>query len=382
MKRLLIITEVYDPEEFIINDVVEELSKFFEITLITRSPSYPFGEIFEGFKNSFSIRIEKNVKVIRYPVFVNYNKWKILKILNLLWQPIATFLILIFLKWDKLFVYQTGSIYTYSLLFPIRQKKSNTVIWAQDLWPEAGYEIGFPKFWPLNKILPFITKITLKHFGTVLSQSDSFQKHFKSNYDINSIVVNNFSKKEKVNTYPIRDQNTSMVYAGNIGSVQNLDELIQLFFKLKKKIIPLNSFFIYGNGSKYNELVKKYSEHQDIRFFGRVDLETVQRALKNCRYAIFSLKEGAVNKTIPSRLQFFYNNNVPIIYLGRGEPARFITHYNCGVVIKSVEEDIDFILEKIKDFEFKNFETVDVFNKKIILNNLLEIISGEKEINF
>ena len=52
MKSLIILTEVYDPEKFIINDVVKSfLEKNIKISLVSRVPSYPTGIPFKGYKN-------------------------------------------------------------------------------------------------------------------------------------------------------------------------------------------------------------------------------------------------------------------------------------------------------------------------------------------
>ena len=88
MKKLLILTEVYYPENFIINELSEELSKEYQITILTRSPSYPQGKIFPGYKNSFSRTEQKGILVYRIPVFLNYKTNLGAKLANLLWQPI------------------------------------------------------------------------------------------------------------------------------------------------------------------------------------------------------------------------------------------------------------------------------------------------------
>lgn len=375
MKKLLILTEVYKPEDFIINDIVEEFSKSYEILVVTRAPTYPKGEIFDGFKNTFSVNVENGIKVIRYPVFLKYNKSVITKVANLIWQPIAVLLILSFLRWERLFVYQTGSLYSYSLLCHLRLRKNKSIIWSQDLWPEVGYESGFPKIWPLKNILSLISKFTLTHFSQVLVQSDSFQEYYKTKYSIESQVIYNFSRVRKSNVYLDRSQKQSFIYAGNIGVLQNLEEVISLYLLLKDSSLPINSMEIYGEGSRYLEMKKKYSEFNDIKFFGRVSSTTVQVALNNSRYAVFSLRDGPIQKTIPSRLQFLFNNNIPIVYLGKGATSKFIHSHNCGIAIESLKVDKNEIIQQFVDFENSKFFTRDVFNKKEIIKELVKVIS-------
>lgn len=257
MKRLLILSEVYFPEIFIINELSQELSKEYQITVLTRSPSYPQGKIFPGFKNSFSKTVENGILVYRIPIFLNYKSRHFSKIANLLWQPLVYGCMVPFLKWDKLFVYQTGSLYTYTLLLPLRFTTRKTIIWSQDLWPEAGFEFGLPRVEFLEVLLNSISKFTLSHFKKILVQSESFKNNYRRKYKIESEVVKNFSNKNKAADYFDRSKNTSIVYAGNIGLVQNLEGIISLFGFLRKSDLPVNELKIYGDGSKLESLINQ-----------------------------------------------------------------------------------------------------------------------------
>ena len=106
MKHLLVISEVYSPEDFRINDVVSHLAKNFAITVITRVPSYPQGKIFPGYINTFNSCIDNGVTIKRYPILLNYNTKKINKILNVIWQPFAVAFLVLTTKFDKVFVFQ------------------------------------------------------------------------------------------------------------------------------------------------------------------------------------------------------------------------------------------------------------------------------------
>ena len=50
--KILIVTEVFYPENFLINDLAIELVKRgYEIEVLTRQPSYPEGKVYEGYRN-------------------------------------------------------------------------------------------------------------------------------------------------------------------------------------------------------------------------------------------------------------------------------------------------------------------------------------------
>ena len=164
------------------------------------------------------------------------------------------------------------------------------------------------------------------------------------------------------------------MYAGNIGSVQNLEGIISLFELLRESNVPINNLRIYGDGSKLESFLSKYGNRSDITFFGRVSRDKVEEELKNCRYAIFSLKEGPIQMTIPSRLQFLYNNNTPIIYLGEGASKELIVDTGCGVVIDSLDLGMNDIIQRFQDFELSEFNTTDIFNKVEIVEQIKNVI--------
>jgi len=369
MKHLLVISEVYSPEDFRINDVVSHLSKKFAITVITRVPSYPKGKIFPGYVNTFNSCIDNGVTIKRYPILLNYNTKKINKILNVIWQPFAVAFLVLTTKFDKVFVFQTGSIYSYSLLLGLRLKKNKSVLWSQDLWPEVGYESGLPKTRFIDFFLSFLTKFTLKNFNKVLSQNFEFKRYYSSKYNVESDVVYNFNNIEKKSLYVKRENSNTLLYAGNMGVLQNLDQIIAFFIRIKSVTNLLSEFKIYGEGSCYRKFKEKYNGFSGITFHGRVSQEIITNELEKCRYAIFSLIQGPIRKTIPSRFQHLYNCNVPVIFIGNGATKDFIEKFNAGLVFDDGDDILNF-LNKIKAFESKTFTTNDVFNKKKILKQI------------
>ncbi len=374
MRRLLVLTEVFYPEDFIINSLVEELLGKYKITVVTRVPTYPRGKVFNGFSNVFSIRTENGIRVIRYPVFTNYNERKWAKVMNLLWQPIAVLLIILLIRYDRLFVYQTGSIYTYSLLVNLRWSRAKSIMWSQDLWPEVAYENGLPRVKLLDSFFKIITRATLNHFTRILVQSDAFQNHYLNEYKVQSVVVYNYSLKEKSSAFVDRHCFTNIVYAGNIGSLQNLDGIIELFLNLKDSVPEIiTSLDIYGDGSLFDFYREKYSKSEGITFLGRVPMDDVCRALESARYAIFSLVDGPIQNTLPSRLQFLYNLNIPIIYVGKGATEDFLNHWNGGVVFPSPKDE--YCGDKLLSFENRVFKTIDVFNKARIIKEIKGLLS-------
>tara|TARA_Y100001954_G_C15812567_1_gene605881 strand:+ start:1889 stop:3016 length:1128 start_codon:yes stop_codon:yes gene_type:complete len=367
--KLLLISEVYRPENFIINDVVDNLFiKYFEeVIIITRVPTYPKGILYEGFKNRFSCTRIKNVTIIRYPVFTNYNKYKFFKFLNLLWQPIITLILTLTIRFDKLFVYQTGSIYSYSLIPKLLLRDKLSVIWSQDLWPEVGYEFGFPKLKFVDFFLRLITKKTLMKFDKIIVQGDGFQTYYHEKYKLESDVVYNFSNYELNKTTTKNKLNKTLVYCGNIGSLQNLEGLIKLYLNLKPYKI-FSEFKIYGHGSLFEYYCDKYDNFNGISFGGQISQMELINELEICRFACLSLISGPIEYTIPGRFQFLFNQSVPILFLGEGVVKLIINREKCGVSTDGL--DLEKLIIDINNFEKNKTQNKDIFSEKNTLKSL------------
>ena len=75
-KKALVIGEAFYPEDFLINDLVREWEKeHYEVEVLTRAPSYPFGKVYEGYRNRiYQTTYFNTVKVHRFPVWQGYDK--------------------------------------------------------------------------------------------------------------------------------------------------------------------------------------------------------------------------------------------------------------------------------------------------------------------
>ena len=82
-KKVIIITERYAPEPFLITDLAEELVKQgLDVTVVTQIPSYPGDKLYEGYRNNKKIETTNGVKIIRFPPVIGYSKSLYRKILN------------------------------------------------------------------------------------------------------------------------------------------------------------------------------------------------------------------------------------------------------------------------------------------------------------
>jgi uncharacterized protein with PQ loop repeat len=148
--KYLVICEVFYPEEFLINELVKEWDLAgYRLEILTRTPSYPFGKVFHGYKNKLYQK-EKwgNIVIRRFPVIPGYKRSLPIKILNYLSFVLFGSIIALFIskRYNRVFIYHTGPL---SIAIPgiliNKISKAPVTIWSFDLWPATVYAYGFKK---------------------------------------------------------------------------------------------------------------------------------------------------------------------------------------------------------------------------------------------
>ena len=73
-KKILIISENFFPEEFKINEVANDwIEKGYEVDVITQVPTYPFSEVYAGYKNKlFSKESINGINIYRVKAVTGY----------------------------------------------------------------------------------------------------------------------------------------------------------------------------------------------------------------------------------------------------------------------------------------------------------------------
>ncbi|MDP2088737.1 MAG: glycosyltransferase family 4 protein [Flavobacteriaceae bacterium] len=347
-KRILVISEVFAPEEFLINDLVftwKDQGK--NVSVLTRNPSYPTGKILKGYKNYFFQQEKINdVPIFRVQFIPMYNKYKWIKIFNYLWNMLLGMLWALKngSKYDSVFIYQTGPL-TFSAIGIIIKKIYNkkVTIWIQDVWPETVYAYGIANKGIGRLILEKFVKFIYSNCDNITVSSPGFIPIINK-YCLNKSVeyIPQWSLTSKISDLEINKGEISFpgkfnfVFAGNIGIAQNLNNVIlgfELFVKRNsEKEIWLN---IIGDGSELLnlKLLSEMNEIPNIKFWGRVKADEMPSFYKKCDVLIISLKNKPIfNLTIPAKFQSYLNADKPIFGVIKGEVAKLILNNDIGWV--------------------------------------------------
>lgn len=340
-KKLLIIGEAFYPEDFIINDLAKEWSsQGYQVEVLTRNPSYPFGKVFDGYKNKiYQKTFFEEILVHRVFVFQGYESNKFIKIINYLSFVFFASFVALFIgrRFDKIFVYQTGPL-TVALpgnLIKILYKKHLT-IWTQDLWPDTVYAYGFKKTILLEKFLRHLVSFVYNNSDAIAVSCEGFSKKLETYLKLPKtilwvpnwpIITSKPTAREKL------PGEFNFTFAGNIGKVQNLENVILAFSAIASKF-PNAWLNLIGDGSSVMELKKMVQSHgiKNINFVGRRPLEEMPNYFQGSDVLLLSLVDYPIYEImIPSKFQTYLNYQKPIFAIMKGEVPKMASDYSIGL---------------------------------------------------
>lgn len=389
MMRILVVTEIFYPENSLVNDLVRQWQvDGFQVDILTQHPSYPIGKIFPGYKNEYYSKEQWGNSIIhRFKLVEGYRDSKIKKILNYLtFVRIGTKIISqIGQNYDRVFVFQTGPL-TLALPAVAMKKKFGCplTIWTLDLWPDAVYAYGFPRYFPLTTFLNKIITKVYQNSDHILVSSKKFSSVIQQ-YVVDKKIIytpNWIELGENVESIlKLENNKFNFTFTGNISMAQNLERVILGWGKARLKNAVLN---IVGDGSVLDTL-KKLVDSQHISgvfFHGRIPSDQVMDILGQSDMLLLPLiADSGIEKTEPLKLQSYLKAGKPILGVVRGSVREIIQEYELGICADP--EDIDDIASKFHlsiDFTERNKGMImqtsqDLLEKRFNRNIIIKTIT-------
>ena len=338
-KKILIISQYFWPDNFVINQFAEYIKKKkYDVEILTSSSGY--------IKSKNELKKQRSSKNHNYkfniiPTLPRGNNIFTLALnyISFVISGIIYSNILLYnKKFDYIFVYAPSPITQIFLGYYIKLlKKSKLIIWIQDLWPSILKDYIHKSFYFFSPLLNILIKYVLKNSDLILCQSKGYLNYYKKKLNTKKIYYlpnfcNEFEKTKKNRNK--KKLFFNIVYAGNIGRAQSIDTMIncaKLFIKKKmKKVI----FSVYGTGSKFNYLKNQIKKEKlnNIILYGYLDPKKMSKIYNDASALIITLENNiGLNLTLPSRLQTFLYYGKPIIGAANGETRKIIIISKSGL---------------------------------------------------
>ncbi|MBD0679876.1 glycosyltransferase family 4 protein [Pseudomonas sp. PSB11] len=348
--KILVVSQYFWPESFIINDLVENLAaQGHAVQVLTGKPNYPEGVIFDGYCAAGYVEqrfASSNVTVCRAPLrarggsgaknlFLNYLSF----VCNgLKFYPRAV-------KgkcFDAIFVFAPSPITTVIPAIYLKWRlKSHLAVWVQDLWPESLSATGFVKNKFALRLVGYMVKGIYSFVDTLLVQSQAFRA-----------PVGKYASSEKIIYYPNSyqelssdlqetrvpqellaelDEHFCLVFAGNLGVAQSVETIVEVADKLRH--LEGLRIVLVGSGSMYGwiESQKQSKKLDNLVLAGRFPASEMPHFFSRAEGLLVTLKhDEAFSYTIPSKVQAYLAAGRPIIAALDGEGARIIEEAKAG----------------------------------------------------
>lgn len=348
--RVLVVSQYFWPETFLINSVVSRLVKGgCEVTVVTGKPNYPEGRVFDGYKIWGVQRdVYQGAEVLRIPLWPRGQSSRIGLVLNYLSFAIMGSLITPWAlrgrPYDVIFVYAPSPLtQAYVGLVLKRVKRAPTLLWVQDLWPESLTEAGGLR----NPLLLALVKWAVRRIYTrtdrLLIQSKAFRSPIKGlvpdhpeiHYVPNSLPEDPAAAAPSPRAKALAEQiatGFSVVFAGNLGQAQGLETVLEAA-ALVQDLSDLKIYLI-GSGRIEEELRARIAELRLVNVIlpGRFQVSDMPLLLSAASALLVSLRPAPIfSYTIPNKLQAYLAAGRPVIAALDGEGARILDEAGAGL---------------------------------------------------
>jgi len=396
-KKILIITEFFYPEEFKINDIALEWKKRgYDVDVITQVPTYPFGVVFGGYKNKWVRKDDYNgINIYRVKAITGYKKSLLKKLLKYITFMILGNILGVFVgkKYDYILGYNMGALTSMMPAVLIKKiYKKPLVFWVQDLWPDSVYAYGFKRNFLLEKFLNFLVGFMYGNIDGLAVSSygfiDKLKPYIKKKIEMKYLPNWSDDLDDKLEAYSFSNtKKVHFTFAGNVGKVQNLENVIEAFANLNEKYSKKAQLNIIGDGSNLENLKKivQKNNYRNIIFYGRKPRNKMSSYYKGSDFLIVSLTNKPIFElTVPAKTQTYISTKKPIFAIINGETSRLVIEKKLGLVarpddireiILGFEKCIDMnIKEKHKFAQNSENLTNTIFNKEKTIASLLKLL--------
>tara|TARA_B110000008_G_scaffold279830_1_gene328934 strand:+ start:1640 stop:2869 length:1230 start_codon:yes stop_codon:yes gene_type:complete len=347
--KILVVTQYFWPENFRINDLVQELNLYgHEVTILTGLPSYPHGKVFPEFINEPGLfKKFMTSKVVRVPV-VPRGKTKFRLALNYLSYVFSTIILGSWkLKEDEfevIFVYEPSPVTVgLTAIWFKKLKKAPIIFWTLDLWPESITAVGVLKSKIILSFIGKIVKFIYNRCDLILAQSNSFISSIRRNCkdDVRIEYFPSWSEElspsnEIAPEVEFKNNIFNILFTGNIGEAQDFPSIIDAAECLRNENVR---WLIVGDGRVNdwlkNEITNRGLESQVI-LLGEFPIERMTSFYNHSQALLVSLKrDHYLSLVIPGKVQSYLMSGLPILGMVQGETEQIIKNSGCGYTCES-----------------------------------------------
>lgn len=372
--KILVICQYYYPEPFRITDICECLvKKGHDVTVVTGTPNYPMGEIYNGYENGKNCdEVLNGVKVHRC-ITAPRKTGTLNRLKNYFSYPIASkkYVKTLSDDFDVVFVNQLSPVMMAEAgIYYKKKHNKKIVLYCMDLWPESLCVGGIRKNSLIYKAFKIISKRVYSISDEILITSRSFKTYLKDMFGIDDekiIYLPQYAEEQFLTLKESKQgKNFNLLFAGNIGTAQSVETIIDA----AKILIHENiCFHIVGDGVELDYLKKRAKDLSNVIFYGRKPLEEMPEYYKMADAMLVTLiDDPVISLTLPGKVQTYMAAGKPIIGSINGETALVLKDAQGGYCSKACDSKA-LAVNIVELMRSRNAIEIGRKNREFYLNN-------------
>ncbi|TYB96175.1 glycosyltransferase family 4 protein [Micromonospora sp. WP24] len=349
--RIGLISQWYPPEGAIIpGKLARELAeRGHEVRVLTTFPSYPYGRVYPGWRQTWRHReTDGAVRIRRVPAYPSHDTSALRRALSHLSFGASSATVGV--RWlsgvDVTYVYHPPptSVAAAALLRVAR--RTPIVLHVQDLWPESVMHSGMAPTGrggrALERTVGGLMRRTYRLADTVVAISPTMAERVVARgADPAKVrVVWNWTDDALFRPVPATDEaraalghrgRCTVMFAGNLGLLQGLETAIRAAAAARDRV----DLVMVGSGADEDRARRLAAElgAENVRFVGRRPAEQMADLYAAADWQLVCLRDvPALRAAVPSKLQAALASGVPVVASVGGDTAALIRSTDVGLV--------------------------------------------------
>jgi glycosyltransferase involved in cell wall biosynthesis len=252
-------------------------------------------------------------------------------------------------NFDTIFIFSYPPTMNLIAIFTKKLLKKKTIYSIWELYPEIAQKLNELNSNFLLNTFKIVDNFCLRAIDEVVVNSDEMKQYLIDVRKIDSkkisVIYHFANEKESPKSSKITKE---IMYAGNLGTPQNVESFLDLFSKSEKQY----KLTIYGSGSQFESIANRESVNVTVNSF--VSRDELLQKTNHIPFALVSLSPKLTVEGFPGKTFDYLKMNK--ILIGFSNPksslAKFIEKYKLGINISPNEDNLDSKLQTLEDREY------------------------------
>lgn len=345
--RVLYLTQWFEPEPVMkgIEFAKALEGAGFDVDVMTGLPNYPHGRLYPGYRwRLFQAEQMQGIRVNRMALYPSHDRSALRRSLNYVsfFCSALAFCLARGGRYDVIYVYHPPI--TVGLAAAVSGVLTRTpfVLDVQDLWPDSVTASGMAgSQGPLTRLLNAACDFCYRRAAAIVAQSEGIGRRLiergVSPSKLSTIYNWSPGEEEPASVIDLApygmEGRFNFVYAGNMGSAQALDVLVEAA-GLACAIEPRIQLILIGSGTEADALAKAASGGHAVRLEPPLPRRELKHVLAAADVLTVHLADKPLYRiTIPSKTQFYLARGKPVLAAVNGETGAMIRELGAGVAI-------------------------------------------------